>query len=841
MLAQPVSMVKADEEEGINTLTFRMMINHDNDELLEIAGDKYYTYAGSAFSVINSQNEETGVFVIDEEGIGHVGDLEGDTVMHLNDGIYTIRHKEGMRGYTTINDQTADLRTIPIPPGRVSINTVARLYGYNDAGEGFNSNATEYWSINYGTGALICAMDSNPGPDEIVQTVAGWGRHSASTEDWTILDRSTSRNRLIYKIMYYGFKGPRQWRGFSSYQRPFPSRDGSTYYDTGLTNTELTAYYLTHSAVSRAYGQSSSHASENQQGFSAFWSYVNNAADPPENFYVFLWDNSNDPPKNGRRVQDMMISITSASEPVEAEIVVEAEPLFTTIDPVLIKANSRNEYLSGVEFEVRYYNDDIESTENIEIEPVRTWTFRTDENGQIRWSEEYEITDEELFRNADEEYVLLPGNYVFHELYVPDGYIRTDDFIVEAKPGEIPVFWNSDKTEKIKYSAETGYQITEIRKGYLQIHKTGSDMNLMEMCPLAGTEYVLYKDRNCTQEAVDLDGNPCHLVIGDDGYSNTIVMKPGRYYLKETETTLLWALNGNAIPVNVTEDFNGSIVPLELVNEPQPFKMKTTASYREADNEFSGTVNNTFVITDKVTYSGLKTGYQYTLVTTLYDRDSGEPMTDDSGSIISSITYFEPESDSGSCTVTFELPGRILFNRTAVVFEELLVSNLSILTHFDLEDESQTVTFPQLHCSVRVIKSDADDSEMKLAGCEFTVYDANVSIVRTLDGEKAVGRTDENGILMFELPYPDSSYYLKETAAPKGYQLSDRRYPFTVSENIEEANTVTVEVSIVNHKEPTVDTGDDNYLWVWFVSLGAVTAVAVFLLIRIRKTKEGTQ
>ncbi|MBE6051458.1 MAG: hypothetical protein E7214_12615 [Clostridium sp.] len=89
--------------------------------------------------------------------------------------------------------------------------------------------------------------------------------------------------------------------------------------------------------------------------------------------------------------------------------------------------------------------------------------------------------------------------------------------------------------------------------------------------------------------------------------------------------------------------------------------------------------------------------------------------------------------------------------------------------------------------SVKVNKTDYEDSSLNLKGAEFTVYkDTDKDGVYNSEKDTIVGTlTDNEGIYtMDNLEY--GSYLLKETAAPIGYDKDEKYYPFDILNNNDE-------------------------------------------------------
>ena len=106
-------------------------------------------------------------------------------------------------------------------------------------------------------------------------------------------------------------------------------------------------------------------------------------------------------------------------------------------------------------------------------------------------------------------------------------------------------------------------------------------------------------------------------------------------------------------------------------------------------------------IIDTVTYTGLKPNTKYVVKGILMDRGTGDPLLDAEGSEITAAQSFvtgEPEDGEvrvdGSIDLEFIFDGSVLAGKSAVAFERLYQSDKEVAVHTDIEDEEQTIHFP---------------------------------------------------------------------------------------------------------------------------------------------------
>ena len=118
-------------------------------------------------------------------------------------------------------------------------------------------------------------------------------------------------------------------------------------------------------------------------------------------------------------------------------------------------------------------------------------------------------------------------------------------------------------------------------------------------------------------------------------------------------------------------------------------KLKTTATI---GGKKDATIAKEIVLEDKVAYTGLTPGKEYTVKGVLMDKSTGKKLLIDGKEVIAEAT-FTPEKSEGEVTVTFKFDASGFKEKTElVVFETLYWDGKEITFHADINDEGQTVT-----------------------------------------------------------------------------------------------------------------------------------------------------
>ncbi|HDR7761515.1 TPA: Cys-Gln thioester bond-forming surface protein [Bacillus cereus] len=115
---------------------------------------------------------------------------------------------------------------------------------------------------------------------------------------------------------------------------------------------------------------------------------------------------------------------------------------------------------------------------------------------------------------------------------------------------------------------------------------------------------------------------------------------------------------------------------------------------------------------------------------------------------------------------------------------------------FSISEQGKTITLTaknkQITGELEISKVDIADGNNKLPNAEFTIFNEQGK-------EVAKGKTDENGIAKFKLPY--GKYTYKETFAPDGYLLNEEIFSFEIKEDGQ-----IIKHTVMDQKKPTPPT-----------------------------------
>ena len=253
--------------------------------------------------------------------------------------------------------------------------------------------------------------------------------------------------------------------------------------------------------------------------------------------------------------------------------------------------------------------------------------------------------------------------------------------------------------------------------------------------------------------ATNDDGSYKYFVSGDEFYKDdngTPVVPLGTLVIQETKSPEGYKIDesnnyfirhiteeGDAITVNT---YNAPTIP----NSPD-LELKTTAKDK-ATGSSSGFVSSGTTIVDTVSYNGLTVGEEYTLTGKLMDKSTGKELTVN-GKTVTATKTFTPTAMSGTVDMEFTFNSSALVGKSVVVFEYLYLDGKEVISHADINDKGQTVTFADVAIGTQAkfstgVKSDYVDEQTEIVDT-VTYQGLNPGTMYTLEGvlmDKSTGK-----------------------------------------------------------------------------------------------------
>ena len=133
---------------------------------------------------------------------------------------------------------------------------------------------------------------------------------------------------------------------------------------------------------------------------------------------------------------------------------------------------------------------------------------------------------------------------------------------------------------------------------------------------------------------------------------------------------------------------------------PTPPGLPKTEATDKASGTHTAYAGGDITIVDKVVYENLVVGKEYTMRGKLVDKATGETIKDAEGNEVTAEKTFTPTTINGSVEIEFNFKADTAFKKkTTVAFETLLDEGKEVATHADINDEPQTVRFPEIGTS----------------------------------------------------------------------------------------------------------------------------------------------
>ena len=387
--------------------------------------------------------------------------------------------------------------------------------------------------------------------------------------------------------------------------------------------------------------------------------------------------------------------------------------------------------LADAEFTVDYYDtfdyDNYDVLKKADIEPTRSWTFKTDADGFSYFDTEHFVSGDAFFYNEQYNICIPRGTIVVRETKAPTGYLKSNAVsfqkIMEGSNTEALKTYNLAEVPEQVYrsdfeftkKAENGsdrlagvpFKVTSLTTGESHIAVTdengyfssASSWNAHDGNTNAN-DWALTADGTIDSARLDATagfwfGN--NTVLDADGHATTGdaikadnalgAMPFDTYSVEELRCT---ANEGHAlVNTTVTISRNGATIDFGTLDDPEP-EIHTTAYDASDSDHYIGV--GTVKVSDKVEYSHLVAGKSYTVTGELRDAETGDVLKVNGKTVTASQT-FTAEKSNGSVTVDFTFDSYDLAGKTLVVYETLTDANgAKLAEHKDKDDVSQQVT-----------------------------------------------------------------------------------------------------------------------------------------------------
>ena len=417
--------------------------------------------------------------------------------------------------------------------------------------------------------------------------------------------------------------------------------------------------------------------------------------------------------------------------------------------------------LADAEFTVDYYDtfdyDNYDALKKADIEPTRSWTFKTNANGIAHFTADDFVSGDVFYYNTNNDPCIPRGTIVVRETKAPKGYLKSNAIsfqkIMEGSNVDALRTYNLAEVPEQVYrsdfeftkKAENGsdclagvpFKVTSLTTGESHIAVTdengyfssASSWNAHDGNTNAN-DWALTADGTIDSSKLNASagfwfGN--NTVVGEDGNATTGdalkadnslgAMPFDTYSVEELRCT---ANEGYAlVNTTVTVSRNGASIDFGTLDDPEP-EIHTTAYDASDSDHYIGV--GTVKVTDKVEYSHLVAGKTYTVTGEVHDTKTGDVLKVN-GKTVTAEKTFTAEESHGSVTVDFSFDSYDLAGKTLVVYETLAdAKGAKLAEHKDKDDVSQQVTVLTPKLSTSAV-SEADNSKSVTAEGDATVTD----------------------------------------------------------------------------------------------------------------------
>jgi hypothetical protein len=383
--------------------------------------------------------------------------------------------------------------------------------------------------------------------------------------------------------------------------------------------------------------------------------------------------------------------------------------------------------LAGAEFTVRYFDN---TDGDVSGEPARTWVFRTDDSGKVRYGSDWYESGDELYIDDDGNAIMPMGTYSVQETKAPEGYCLSDDsaHVAVVSPGDDgSASWrNLDGWDQANADEDFGGRAVadqvvrgdfSATKAELEGQRRMAGVPFLVTSQTTGEAHVVVTDENGMVDTSASLNPHTHLTNANDAAYD---VSTGKVDEDELDPSAGVWFSGSAGSHTKPDDSRGAL-PFDTYTVEElrcsanadvalvGFSVRISRDGRTIDlgTIQDGPLGITTVLTsdgakaapaaseaeleDEVAYQGLEAGYEYVLKGEIHLVDE---EGSDGGVIATGESTFTAQASSGEEIVSFTVDTSDLGGRSLVAYERLYEGDTLIASHEDISDEGQTVTVP---------------------------------------------------------------------------------------------------------------------------------------------------
>lgn len=449
---------------------------------------------------------------------------------------------------------------------------------------------------------------------------------------------------------------------------------------------------------------------------------------------------------------------------------------------------------------ISFLENTFRTEQMIPLEGITFSLFADDDiyiKGQLLYRKDQKIVDLITDSKGNASVMDLPeGNYYLKESNTQDIYFLSPEAFC----------FSITRDDNRKYS-EVSYQaVNHLKNCQIQLFKyyyKKSDKEQNNKIPLQGAKFGLY----AKNDILDAAGN-CILKkdsLIEEKYSDkegliTFNNLPyADYYVKELEAPKDFILNSESISISKEELLPVKTVETtdqvynayrEIINYKKLYKIKLT-KYGE----------NFFDVQKNLSENGEYFSYQLSKVPlenvtfSLYDDEDNlvaANVTDLEGNLyfsdIEAGEYYYVEDSCLENYLKLSERRQIICDSDNALIEDTVMNELCKINLSICKSGEQ----------VRITKKGISYETQPLEGVVFGIYqgfDYKMNSGNSLLKDSCVGYlvTDRQGTAVYEGKLPTGSYYLKELKTTPGYEIDKREYPFDVSPEQNQNQTIRLE------------------------------------------------